>query len=220
MSTKEGTVMTHEDYLNLLDELEILSERITNWTAGAHIAHDHLKAFLDVNDPQEPPQEEPSDRGRRMHWYECSNGHKEAFPSQPKKCLICKCPMDEIEEPPAGKRILIMAGNYQEALSYAKDKGLPGRGEGGGWYYVTSPESLWGFAHGTPYVVVGTFRQRPDAADIMLTCEERMFKELVSPKEPPAGKRWLCCCGQSFPSEEAAQSHSVEHDHAMAVIVV
>jgi hypothetical protein len=31
----------------------------------------------------------------RLRWYQCSNGHREPYPSQPKKCPICKCPMDD-----------------------------------------------------------------------------------------------------------------------------
>lgn len=51
MAKKEGVAATREDYEVFLEELDILKERITDWTAGAHLAYDHLKAFLELNKP-------------------------------------------------------------------------------------------------------------------------------------------------------------------------
>jgi hypothetical protein len=56
----EGVPATAEDLKNLLDELDILAERITDWTAGAHLAYDHLKGFIALN-TADPGRKEDGD---------------------------------------------------------------------------------------------------------------------------------------------------------------
>jgi len=73
--------------------------------------------------------------------------------------------------PSAQKCYMVLAGNFKEAIDWARSKGLPGRpAQANGWVYAASVHSIRGRI-GYEVVEVGTFWNRNDSPEMSRAAE-------------------------------------------------
>lgn len=70
--------------------------------------------------------------------------------------------------------LFVLSGTYQQALNFAKSRGLKTRKD---YIYIDSRRRLEGI-RGAMFVKYGTYYERRDLADILQILSENQFKEV------------------------------------------